>query len=63
MFRFLMNLFNIGKKKADEKEHFWEGRTEIIVDKINNELTIKTTKSLSENEIIEYFKKYILGEN
>lgn len=63
MFRFLMNLFNIGKKKADGKEHFWEGETEVIVDKSNRELIVKTKRRLTEDEIIGYFQKYILGED
>lgn len=63
MFRFLMNLFNIGKKKVDGKQYFWEGDTEIIVDMASRELTVKTHKRLSDEEIIGYFKKYILGES
>lgn len=59
MFRFLMNLFNIGKKKADGKQYFREGDTVIIVDSAKGEMIIKSSRRLSEEELFYFFEKYI----
>lgn len=61
MLRFLINLFNIGKKRIN-KERYVEGNTEIVVDKLNGEMIIRTSKKLTDEDILYFFKKYILGE-
>lgn len=58
-----MNLFNIGKKKKDDKEHYYESNMEIIVDKKCGRMTIATDRRLSEEELEYYFRKYVWGED
>lgn len=50
MIKFLMNLFNIGKKKDD---------IEVEVDEENGRMTIVTSRNLTPDEIIEIMKRYL----
>ncbi len=65
MLRFLINLFNLGKKRIrlyGAEEKYQDGDMEIIVDKEQGTMTVKTSRRLSENEIIELFTKYVIGD-
>ena len=65
MLRFLINLFNLGKKRIrlyGAEGKYQDGDMEIIVDKEQGTMTVKTSRRLSENEIIELFTKYVIGD-
>lgn len=68
MFKFLKNLFNIGKKKSlnsgskGDVVAYKDSETEIIVNKDKGSMIVKTSKNLSDNDIIDIFRKYVLGE-
>lgn len=56
MFKFLANLFNLGKKKS-----VLDG-VDVSVDKENRTMTIKTRGKLTDAQILAIFRKYVLGE-
>ncbi len=68
MFKFLMNLFNLGKKKNsglntdEDVVAYKDNDTEIIVNKNKGSMIVRTSRNLSDKDIIEIFKKYVLGE-
>lgn len=61
MFKFLKNLFNLGKKKQNGNTYI-EDDCEIIINKSKGNMVIKTNRVLTDDEIINLFKKYILKD-
>lgn len=61
MFKFLKNLFNLGKKKQ-KKNTYVEGDCEVTIDKSKGTMVVKTHRVLTDDEIINLFRKYILKD-
>lgn len=57
MFRFLMNLFNLGKNKKEEDF------LEVEVDKENGRMVIKTNRELSPKEIMDILEEHLGDED